>query len=258
LLGILKEGTILTNQLNKEYKTFVKKYGDVESELEIEFEKVFEKVLYVCRKNDITKGAKKNYAYKILWEDGQLGDGTIKVKGMSSRRSDTPKIAKEVQKKVINMIMNEKNKETIVEYLRDIDKQIRTGKIPSEDIAFPKGISNELSEYGKTITNEKTGTTYQTGTPPVIRGAKYANKYLNQQFGKGDKPKWLYIKQSPPHFPDTDVLTFQNEFPEGFIVDLEKMRDKLFRDKLEPLFISAGFGAMPIINSAVKTLNEYR
>jgi len=257
LLSILKEGTKLSKEITNAYKTFVKKYGADKSELIIEFEKVFEKVIYVCQKNDTTKGAKKNYAYKILWEDGQLGDGTIKVKGMSSRRSDTPKLARDVQKNVIKMILNGSTKDEIVEYLRSIDKKIQTGEIPVEDIAFPKGITKELSEYGKATNNSKTGRSYTSGVPPVIRGAMYANKYLNQHFSKGSKPKWVYIKRTPPNYPHTDVLTFQDEFPQGFVVDLDKMRDKLFKDKLEPLFLSAGFGPLPSINTSITTLNKF-
>jgi len=255
LLEIIKEGSKLAKEINKEYKEFSKLFGAKESTLEIEFEKAFKKILFVGKKGSET-GAKKKYAYIPLWIDGENAKNEVSFVGFESVRSDTPRISKEAQQKVVRMILDDKTKEVIVEYLKDLDKKIRTKEIALEEIAFPKGISKNLIEYGKSSEDER-GKITRCGTPPVVTGAKYANKYLGGGFGKGTKPKWTYIKKVPAGYPDTHVLSFIDEIPKGFIPDYNLIIEKLFKMKLEEIFKSAGFGSFPDINSTKRTMAEY-
>ena len=245
LLQILKEGYALVKEINASYKTFVKQFGADKSFLEIEFEKVFKKALYVCKKGNRLVGAKKNYAYTILWKDGKLGDDTIKTKGMSSRRSDTPKITKELQLKLIKMIFDGENKEKIISYIKSIEYKIKKGIIPIEELAFPKGIQKDLDQYGLSKFDSTSGKYRKSGIPPVVQGAKYSNKYLGTKFNKGDKPKWLYIKRTPQNLPPTKVLTFEDNLPKGFIPDYDLMITKIIRDKIGPILLSYNFDKIP-------------
>ena len=255
LLKILKEGTKLRNEINTDYIEFSKTFGAKESTLEIEFEKALKKVLFVGKRGTDV-GAKKKYAYIPLWIDGSKAKDEITTVGFESVRSDTAKISKKVQQDVVKMILYNKTKEDIVDYLKKMDRGIRNGEISVEDFGFPKGISKDLKEYGKEVEDED-GRKTRSGIPPVIVGAKYSNKYLGTRFIKGTKPKWTYIKHVPIGYPDTHVLSFRDEIPKGFIPDYNIVIEKLFKAKLEEIFKSAGFGAFPEIDSNKKNLSQY-
>jgi len=254
IFKLLREGRTLKNAINESYIEFAKRFGSDDCSLEMEYEKTFKKILFVGKKGqgDEVVGAKKKYAYILLWEDGKTVDDKVHFTGFETVRSDTPRIAKTTQTEIVEMIMREEKKEDITKYLTALDKSIRTGKTPIEDIAFPKGISKPLHEYGVGIKDPETGKTRKTGTPPVITGARYANKYLGKRFGKGSKPKWIYIKKVPPGYPDTKILSFDGEtIPKGFTIDYDTMIEKILRLKLEEILLASGFGAFPQIDSRI-------
>lgn len=255
VLKLLKEGNKLKNIMNKSYIDFAKEYGSDDCTLEMEFEKIFKKILFVGKKGqgDEIVGAKKKYAYILLWEDNKHVTNDVKFTGFETVRSDTPRIAKETQTKIVEMLLNDARKDEIVNYLKELDYNIRTGRVPIENIAFPKGISKPINEYGKVIVDEISKEKKYIGLPPVISGAKYANKYLGKRFSQGSKPKWVYIKRVPPGYPNTKTLAFDGDtIPDGFVVDYDTMIDKIIKLKLEEILIASGFGQFPQIDSRVK------
>lgn len=254
---IVEEGKRLVADVNESFKQFVRKFGSDDCCLEMEFEKVLGKILFLEKNNSKGEGAKKNYAYTLLWADDGKVDDKIHIKGISARRSDSAQISKRVQMKVLEMIINESPKEDIVAYLKYLDTMIRKGKIDVLELAFPKGISNNIDDYGKSVKDNTTGRIRRVGTPPVVQGAIYANKYLGQHFNKGSKPKWIYVKKSPKGFPHTNIITFEHELPDGFVPDYELLIEKNIIDKVKSLFYSAGFGELPNINTTIKTLNQF-
>jgi DNA polymerase I len=255
LLELIKEGRDLVEEINKTYINFAKSHGTDSCNLEIEFEKIFKKILFVSKKSE-EKGAKKKYAYILSWKDGKTVDGKVEFVGFAAKRSNTPRIAREIQKKVIELIFDGRTKEEVIDYLETTEKLIRKREIPDEEISFPVEIKKALSSYGKEITR-KDGKIYQGGVPPVISGARYANKYLGAKFSKGMKPKWIYLKSVPPGYPETKVITFEKEIPEGFIPDIDVVIKKLFKEKLEEIFKAAGFGEFPNLNSNVQTMDKW-
>ena len=147
--------------------------------------------------------------------------------GIITHNSDSPRLAKQAQKRVLEMVLDGSEKEEVLSYVKDLDKKMRTGKIPHDELGFPKGITENLNNY-KTLN-------------PVVRGALYSNKYLGTRFGKGSKPKFLYIKSVPPGFPEINVLTFEDELPKGFVPDYDVLSDKIFEMKLRSIFESIGW-----------------
>ena len=255
IMNTIKEGKDLVIALNHSYDDFVKQFGAYENTIELEFEKIFNIIMFVKKKGDVG-GAKKRYAYILDWEDGKLVKDDIHLTGFDSVRSDSPRIAREVQTKVINMVLHETKKEVVMTYLKDLDKKIRTGQISFEEIGFPKGISKPLNEYGRISRNEYKKE-QKCGIPPVIAGSIYSNKYLGTRFGVGSKPKWTYIKQVPKGYPKTPVISFVDELPDGFIPDYDIIMDRLFKMKLDNIFRAAGFGEMPDTNYTAKSLNNF-
>lgn len=258
ILKLLKEGKTLKDYINNSYINFTQNYGSDDCTLEMEFEKIFKKVLFVGKKGtDGKEGAKKKYAYILLWEDKKTVNDDVKFTGFSNVRSDSPRIARDTQKKIVEMLLNDGSKEDIVKRLKQLDTNIRNKKISTENIAFPKGISKPLSEYGKMKRETINGKDYYVtiGIPPVVKGSIYANKYLGKRFGQGSKPKWVYIKKVPYGYPDTKVLSFDDEdIPKGFIIDYDTMIEKILKLKLEEILSASGFGNFPQIDTRQHTL----
>ncbi|MHA1471409.1 MAG: hypothetical protein ACTSSP_12765, partial [Candidatus Asgardarchaeia archaeon] len=84
-----------------------------------------------------------------------------------------------------------------------------------------------------------------------------SNKYLNTRFGQGSKPKWVYIKKVADGYPDTPVLSFDEDIPKGFLPDYDKIIEKMFKAKLEELFKAVGFGDFPNIDYNIKELDKF-
>jgi DNA polymerase I len=253
LIDLLIEGNKLMKEINTSFNEFSKAKGADECTIYMEFEKIFKKIFFVSKKGDEENGAKKKYAYILMWKDKAKVDNKIKLVGFGAKRSDNTKISRTIQRKVVEMIMNEESKESIIAYLKDVHKQIITKQISDEDIGFPKQIKKELTDYGKLDGDGQDAKTI--GIPPVVNGCLYSNKYLGTRFGIGHKPKWIYVKSVPKGYPDTHVIAYLNTVPAGFGINYPVMISKIFKDNLEQIFLSAKLGEFPNIDSTIKTLD---
>jgi len=224
----------------------------------MEFEKIFKKILFVGKKglkNGEKVGAKKKYAYILLWEDKKQVNNEIKFTGFESRRSDSSRISRRIQYEVVNMILNGVDKQKIIDKIKRVDEDIRSKKIPTIDIGFPKGISKPIKDYGKTKTDKKTGKKVRTGIPPVVAGSIYSNNYLGTRFNVGSKPMWIYIKKVPFGYPSTRVLSFDgDDVPKDFIIDYDIMIEKVLKSNLEEILLASGFDSFPNTDVRQKTL----
>jgi len=239
---ILKEGRALTEIINKSYVEFVKSFGVDECTLEIEFEKVFKRVLFVSKRGE-KSGAKKKYAYIPLWVDGKIAKDEIEYAGFETVRSDSPRISREIQRTVLKMILQGKTKDDVIEYLKDKYDKIINRLVPDEEVGFPTRIKESLLKY--------------KSKGPVIKGALYSNKYLGTRFGQGSKPKFIYIKNVPRGYPDTEVLAYEKHIPEGFIPDWDKVTKRIFQMKLDEIFKSVGWGEVPNLQDRHTHLSKW-
>ncbi len=85
-------------------------------------------------------GKKKRYA--ALTEDGE-----IVVRGLEARRGDWCELAKEVQMKVIEIILRRKDAKLAAEYVRDVIEDLRSGKIPIEKLIIYKTLTKKIEGY---------------------------------------------------------------------------------------------------------------
>ncbi len=83
---------------------------------------------------------KKRYA-------GLTADGRIIVKGLEVRRGDWCELAKEVQKKVIEIILKERKPDKAVEFVRKTISEIKSGKYPLEYYVIYKSLTKKPSKY---------------------------------------------------------------------------------------------------------------
>jgi len=167
----------------------------------------------------------------------------VDITGFEYQRSDIAPVTKRVQKEVIDMIVHGDDVEEIEAYVSDVIDEFLEGDADLDEIGIPGGIGKRLDAY-------------ETPTAQV-RGAKYANMLLDTNFGRGSKPKRLYLKKVHPDFfermeaekgldarqdplygefkRDPDVICFEyaDQVPAEFEVDYEKMLDKTLKGPIE-------------------------
>ena len=182
-----------------------------------------------------------------MWEENKNFnvDKELHIQGFDSKRSDSNQLSKIVQKKVIEMIMNNSEKDEIVEYLRNMDQAMRERKFSDEVIGIPKGITKEIINYNPPW--------------PIHKGVVYSNKYFNTNFGKGSKPKFVWIKKVEKHpnnvkmtirkktgeiiikeYP-IEAIAYNTTIPKEVVIDWNRMSNASFQKKLENIFNAVGW-----------------
>ncbi|KTG21922.1 DNA-directed DNA polymerase [Haloferax profundi] len=231
----------IEEHINAAYDDFAKEaLGADEHRFQIEFEKLYRRFFQA--------GKKKRYAGHIVWKEGKDVDD-IDITGFEYKRSDIAQVTKEVQKNVIDMIVHGEDTEVIKDYLHDIITDFQSGDLPLEEIGIPGGIGKRLSAY-------------ETPTAHV-RGAQYANTFLGTNFGRGSKPKRVYLAKVHPSWfrdmeadgfdpqmddlyrafkRDPDVICFEyaDQVPAAFEVDWDTMLDKTLEGPISRIIEALG------------------
>ncbi|RZN63224.1 DNA-directed DNA polymerase [Methanonatronarchaeum sp. AMET6-2] len=119
-LKIKKEATELKEKLNQTLP------------LEIEIEKLYRTIFFTEKK--------KRYA-------GLDENGEIYIRGLEVRRGDWCDLAKELQKKVIEIILKNKDPEKAVKLVKKTIKKLKKGEISLEKLVIRKTLSKSISKY---------------------------------------------------------------------------------------------------------------
>jgi DNA polymerase I len=212
---------VIEKHLNESYQAFAKTELNADVHFfSIKFEKIYSRFFQA--------GKKKRYAGSLAWKEGKVVNETDIV-GFEIRRSDTPQITKVVQMKVMEMILAGEGYPGIKALLADVITKYRAGKYTLDEIGIPGGIGKSLDDYAT--------------DDAQVRGAKYANQHLHTEFGKGSKPKRIYIRTVTSKYPKTDVLCFEygDQVPKEFVVDWELMLDKTIRQPISRIIESLGW-----------------
>jgi len=107
--------------------------------MELEYEGFYPSGLFVSAK--IGKfGAKKKYA--MLSEDGNL-----KIRGFEMVRRNWSSIAKDVQEKVLGIILKEDKPEKALKYVRGIISELRENKVGLKEVVIHTRLQKEIDSY---------------------------------------------------------------------------------------------------------------
>ena len=224
--GLAQEQTIATareieKKLNASYAEFAKTELNADKHFfSIKFEKIYQRFFQA--------GKKKRYAGLLVWKEGK-DVHEIDFVGFEIRRSDTPQITKIVQQKVMEQILEGAGYPEVKAFLSDVIRKYRAGKYSLDEVGIPGGIGKGLHEY-------------ETDDAQV-RAAKYANIHLHTEFGKGSKPKRVYIRSVTSKYPKTDVLAFEygDQVPKEFVVDWELMLEKTIKQPISRIIEALGW-----------------
>ena len=111
-------------------------------QMELELEGHYPQGIFVGLKGPggkFEKGAKKKYA--LLRKDG-----TLKITGFETVRRNWSPLAKEVQKKVLQLVLNNKIQEALKE-VKGMIKELRSGKVILTKLIMKTQITRDLSSY---------------------------------------------------------------------------------------------------------------
>jgi DNA polymerase elongation subunit (family B) len=232
----------IAEYINGAYDDFAREELDAEEHrFQIEFEKLYRRFFQA--------GKKKRYAGHIVWKEGKDVDD-LDITGFEYKRSDIAPITKEVQKSVLEMVVRDGDIDGVESYVHDVIQRVQHGDVSLDDIGIPGGIGKRLDAY-------------ETATAHV-RGAKYANCLLGTNFGRGSKPKRLYLRKVHPAFfrrmesergldpqtddvyaafkRDPDVICFEyaDQIPDAFEVDYDLMLEKTLRGPISRVIEALG------------------
>jgi DNA polymerase-2 len=161
-------GEIIVNDLNAYWKVKLKESFNVESYLELEYEKFYKKFV-LTQSRGSESGAKKRYAGLIANKDVNK----IEFVGMESVRSDWTKLAKDFQAELYDRVLN--NKE-IDNWINELVGSLRNGHFDNK-LVYRKRLRKDIDDYVKNI-------------PPQVRAAKMLDD-------KSSSVKYVITKKGP-------------------------------------------------------------
>ena len=128
------------NKSKKQIKELLEKLNkELPGVMHLELEDFFKRGLWVTTRSGKT-GAKKKYA--MIGEKGE-----IKIRGFETVRRDWCGLARQLQNKIIRIILKDGNEKKALEYLKDIIDKIKNRKVKPHDLVIRTQLRKSLSEY---------------------------------------------------------------------------------------------------------------
>lgn len=136
---VKKDGLGL-KEIEGEAKKFVDKVNrELPGIIELEFRGAYLRGIFVSREKG-ESGAKKRYALLDA-------NGNLEVRGFETVRRDWCKLAKEAQRKILEIVLKEKDPKKAVDFIIETIKRIREGKVDIEELTIYEQITRPLSQY---------------------------------------------------------------------------------------------------------------
>ncbi|MBR7888450.1 DNA polymerase II [Marinomonas sp. A79] len=186
------EGERLRDDINEKLSKWCKDYAGLDSHLELEFERVYERFFMPTIRGQ-EEGSKKRYA--------GLSSGELVFKGLEAARTDWTPLARQFQRTLFEKIFHDENPVDFIQFTLD---ELRAGKY-DDQLVYSKQLSRPLSSYTK-------------NKPPHVRAAamidqKRAEQGLPLEYNKGrQRVSYLYQRSGVvPYEGDKDLVDLDYE-----------------------------------------------
>jgi DNA polymerase I len=234
-IASIKKAIENVDKLNNSLKDFCRAEG-IKRELVLKLDRFFSWIMFKKYREKIDgewveRGVKKKYAGIVVFEDNKEVN-YLKIVGFEYVRRDSPPITKRIQPKIFDMIFAGQ-KDKVGDFLKmelaDVKRKYSEDILNIDDIAIPVTLNQSLSSYGGK--NIRGG---DIGVPDYARGAIYSNEWFGTEIRGGDQVKMVYIKDIKG-YPKTDVISYLSitDIPAEFEIDLDKMLDRIVKQKIE-------------------------
>ncbi|NVK73068.1 MAG: DNA polymerase II [Oceanospirillaceae bacterium] len=170
-----KLGEQLRDDINACLSEWCEEYAQLDSHLELEFERVYERFFMPTIRGQ-EEGSKKRYAGR--------SSGELVFKGLEAARTDWTPMARQFQRTLFEKVFNDENP---VSFIQEIIATLRAGGY-DEQLIYSKQLSRPLSSYTK-------------NKPPHVRAAaiidqKRAEQGLPLEYNKGRKRVYYVYQRS--------------------------------------------------------------
>jgi DNA polymerase I/DNA polymerase-2 len=160
----VKRESLGLNEIEKEAKNFVEKVNkELPGIIELEFRGAYLRGIFVTREKGET-GAKKRYALLDV-------NGNLEVRGFETVRRDWCKLAKETQRKVLEIILKEKDPEKAINFVNETIKKLKEGKVEIEELTIYEQITKPLSQYEQIGPHVKAAMKARERGRPIAEGS---------------------------------------------------------------------------------------
>ena len=224
---------ILEPFIDKSYQQLAKYVGAYEQKMVMKREAIADQGIWT---------GKKHYILNVYDNEGvRYEEPKLKMMGIESVRSSTPKVCRDAIKEALEVLMREGEK-PLRDYVDNFEKKFR--EMPFEDVAFPRGC-RYLTKWSDA------SDIYKKGTPIHVRASLMYNQILEekkltrryQPIFEGDKIKFCYMRLPNP--TRENVFAVPTILPEEFglegYIDYEKQFEKSFKEPLNNICESIGW-----------------
>ena len=227
---IIRKAQDINVTLNGTFAEFIKQFNAKASTLKVDFKKLYSKWFQ--------GGKKKRYAGVTVWDGGKFVDPQIEITGFDAKRCSTPIWTRTIQKELLWTVLTEEP-EKVEKYIRAKFNELKSGKVPPEEIGIPVGIGQD--EY--------------TNNAIQSRAIMYSNANLGKDFGKGSKIRYYYVKGVKGK-PTTDVMAIDvdDKFPSDIVtIDMQEHIRRCFELPLGPILNAIGLKVSDIMGATSTT-----
>ena len=212
----------------------------------------YDQKMFMKRENIADRGiwtAKKRYILNVWDSEGvRYEEPKLKMMGIEAVKSSTPAPCRKMIKDALNIMMSG-TEEDVIKFIDDSRVQFK--KLPPEDIAFPRTVSNVNK-------HKSSSTIYAKGTPIHARGALLYNHYIKDKkldnkyslINNGEKIKFCYLKK--PNWIHENVISFISDFPTELdldkSIDYELQFEKAFLEPVKVILDAIGWNVEKVVN----------
>ena len=193
--------------------------------------------------------AKKRYMLQVWDAEGvRYAEPEQKLMGIDAVKSSTPKYCREKIKQAIDIMFNHNNDE-LIDFLVATEREFK--KLPVEQIAFPRGISDiekyTIESAANDFFGDENDATIEAkkGCPIHVKASIFHNKLLMEKgldtrvplITNGDKIKFCYLKNPNPIANNS--IAFDDKLPVEFglhkYLDYKLQYEKSFLDGIKAI-----------------------
>lgn len=169
------QGETLAEELNLYFKKTLKQMFNVDSHLEIEFEKYY-RSFFLPPSRSKTGGSKKRYAGLLVQENKE----SIQFTGLEFVRSDWTKLAKDFQYELMYRVFNKlKIRSWIRSFINELQQGYKDG-----DLIYKKRLTKKAEEYTKS-------------TPPHVKAVLMLPTAQREALKKRSSIEYVMTRRGP-------------------------------------------------------------
>jgi len=221
------EGQVLEMKLNRKLAEYSRETGALIT-FTLKFEKLHEVILFK-KSSTKDKAAKKRYVGRLSWS---LDDGDcrkLNFTGIEIKRSDQAKVLKDLLTNFLNYLFLEDDINKAMDYIRNMYRDIISGKVSPYDLSIPRGISSDDDN-------------------PWVRGREVAIKEYGHVFDPNTKVRLLYLKKREGQPKEVCIDSDFDTSRVKHLVDYKVHAEKLVKRKMESYMTSLGFSWDCVVN----------